>query len=416
MSLPPIVDIKRLAVENRKYYQVVDELASLRKASPFNLRFSQLMEYAFQQSYGLWYRDAIRVATLFAAALLGGAHIIQWLSGLSVHPFVELGRLGSIAMLIATYVYVARSKRLIYQHLLVNLNALVATLVILSFCLSYPAPFKHIFYTAIIFVQIFVFALIRMPFVSAFFGALVILGVSNAAIYYDGTPATEWFFLTFFLVAGAALSLVICYRMERSARESHLQSMLISMERDQLKLQNAQLKERLSEDPVTHLLNRRTFENAVLDKWNRAFHNRKESALVAISIESLKKLNQMRGSDAGDDLLKSVARQIKKILFESDDVAARISGGRFCVLLSNASNSEISRRMKRLRKGLSSISILQEDEISDAGIRISVATNVLVPDAEGDSRDAIVRVMRDVEPMFFVDNEQDADVEALLAS
>mgnify|MGYP003387629481 FL=1 len=156
MSLPPIVDIKRLAVENRKYYQVVDELASLRKASPFNLRFSQLMEYAFQQSYGLWYRDAIRVATLFAAALLGGAHIIQWLSGLSVHPFVELGRLGSIAMLIATYVYVARSKRLIYQHLLVNLNALVATLVILSFCLSYPAPFKHIFYTAIIHINIFI--------------------------------------------------------------------------------------------------------------------------------------------------------------------------------------------------------------------------------------------------------------------
>ena len=103
-------------------------------------------------------------------------------------------------------------------------------------------------------------------------------------------------------------------------------------------------------------------------------------------------------------------------MFESDDVAARISGGRFCVLISNASNSEISRRMKRLRKGLLSISILQEDEISSAGIRISVATNALVPDAEGDSRDAIVRVMRDVEPMFFVENEQDADVEALLAS
>ena len=255
-----------------------------------------------------------------------------------------------------------------------------------------------------------------MPFVSAFLGALVILAVSNAAIYYDGTPATEWFFLMFFLVAGAVLSLVICYRMERGARESHLQAMLVSMERDQLKLQNAHLKERLSEDPVTHLLNRRTFENAVLDKWNRAFHNRKESALVAISVESLKQLNQIRGSDVGDDLLKSVARQIKKILFESDDVAARISGGRFCVLLSNASNSEITRRMKRLRKGLLSISVLQEDEISNAGIRISVATNVLVPDAEGDSRDAIVRVMRDVEPMFFVDNEQDADVEALLAS
>lgn len=403
-------------MENRKYYQVVDELASLRKASPFNLRFSQSMEYLFQQSYGLWYRDAIRFAALFAAALLGAAHIVQWLSGLSVNPLIELGRLGSIALLVATYLYVARSKRLIYQHVLVNLNALIATLVILSFCLSYPAPFKHIFYTAIIFVQIIVFALIRMPFVSAFIGAMVLFGVSNVAIYVDETPVTEWLFLMFFLLAGSALSLVICYRLERGARENYLQSLLISMERDQLKQLNAQLRERLAEDPVTHLLNRRTFENAVLDKWNRAFHNRKESALVAISIESLKKLNQLRGSDVGDDLLKSVARQIKKILFESDDVAARISGGRFCVLLSNASSSEISRRMKKLRKGLTSISLLQEDDIRGAGIRISVATNTLVPDVEGDSRDAIIRVMRDVEPVFFSENEQDAEVEALLAS
>ena len=208
------------------------------------------MEYAFKQSYWLWYRDAIRVATLFAAALLGAAHIVQWLSGLSVHPFVELGRLGSIGMLIATYAYVARSKRLIYQHLLVNLNALVATLVILSFCISYPAPFKHIFYTAIIFVQIFVFALIRMPFVSAFFGALVILAVSNVAIYYDATPATEWFFLAFFLAAGAVLSLVICYRMGGGARVGHLQTMLDSMERGQPKIGKGHFKESTFKDPA----------------------------------------------------------------------------------------------------------------------------------------------------------------------
>jgi len=232
-----------------------------------------------------------------------------------------------------------------------------------------------------------------------------LLTISNAAIYVDSTPLAEWFFLAFFLVAGTALSLVICYRRERSAREVYLQALLTTMERDQLKLENASLKERLSEDPVTHLLNRRTFEDAVLDRWNRAFQNRKESALVAISVESLKKLNQMRGSDAGDDLLKSVARQINKLLFESDDVAARISGGRFCILLSNASSSEISRRMKKLRQGLSAISLLQEKDVQQIGVRISVATNTLEPDPEGDSRDAIVSVMRDVEPLFFTGRE-----------
>ncbi len=388
-------------MENRKYHQVVDELSSLREASAFNLRFSTLMEHAFQQSHGLWYRDSIRFATLFAALLFGSVYAVQWFVGLEVPPLLELGRVGSIALLLITYVYVVRSRRLVYQHILVNLNAFVATLVILSFCMHYPAPYKHIFYSAIIFVEIFMFALIRTPLVSSFFGSVILLLASNVALYLDGSTIQEWVFIEFLLLSGTLLSLVICYRMERSTREHYLQSLLMSMERDQLKLLNCQLKDRLAEDPVTHLLNRRTFEDAVLDKWNRAFQNRKESALVAISIESLKKLNQMRGSDAGDDILKSVARQIKKILFESDDVASRISGGRFCILLSNASNTEINRRMKKLRQGLSSITILKDEEIRQAGIRISVATNTLMPEADVDSRDAIKRVMKDVEPLFF---------------
>jgi len=403
-------------VENRKYYQVLDELASLREASPFKLSFSQLMEHGFQLSQGLLYRDNVRFTTLFATVLLCVSFISQLIVGLDLQPLTELGRVISIVMLLATYAYVARSKSLRYQQVLVNINALLVACTILFLCLSYPAPFKHVLYTAILLIEIGLFALIRVPFASAFFGAMILLCVSNIALYLDALPVNEWMFLVMFLLVGTSLPLIICYRNERVDRENYLKSLLMNMERDQLKLQNGQLSARLSEDPVTRLLNRRTFEDAVLDKWNRACQNRKESVLVAISIESLKALNQMRGSDAGNDLLKSVARQIKKILFEADDVASRISGGRFCVLLSNASASEIARRMEKLQKGLSSISLLQDEEVQKAGVRLSVATNVLVPDVEGDSRDAIVQVMRDVEPLFYTDKFRDVKEPIALAN
>lgn len=395
-------------MENKKYYQVVDELSAIRDSSPFGMTFRPMLELQYQQAFGLWYRDTIRTAALLAAFLLTFANIVQYFAGLTVNPWVEVGRIVSITALLATAWYVTKTKVLAYQHVIVMLNGLLAAVVIISFSISYPSPFKYIFYGAITLVQIFLFALIRMPFNYAFWGGFVILVLTNIGLAFESTAFEELAFLDFMLLAGTVLALMICRRMEKNARENYLHTLMLSMERDELKQQNAVLRDRLSCDAITRLLNRRAFEDAVLDEWNHAYQSQRKGFLIPIIIKQFKALNELRGNDVGDDLLRAIARTINNSLFESSDAAARISGSRFCLLLTNASQHEITRRSKKLQKGLRKLEVLRDPEVRAAGIELGMGIIEMTPTPEGDPRDEIERAFKEL-PSIIIHSETSND-------
>ncbi|MDX1692991.1 MAG: GGDEF domain-containing protein [Ketobacteraceae bacterium] len=385
------------AIDNKKYFQVVDQLSDLRKAAPFGLAFKPVLEAEFQQAHGVWYRETIKAAALIAAVLLGIGHIIQSLAGVWVNPYAEWARFGAIGMLLLTCHYIARARMLTHQNTLVFINGMVCAAVIITLCLSYPAPYKHIFYAALVFVQVFMFGYIRMPFNQAFFTGIIIAAMANVGMYVDGTTVSEWAFLDFIIIAGTVLALMMCYRQEKSARENFLKMLLVSMERDQLKRTNSKLEERLSTDPVTHLLNRRAFEKELLEEWNRAFQLQRKSHLVAINIAQLKRLNELKGSEAGDTLLRSIARQVNQIIVEADDAAARISGGSFCLLVCNSTRSELNRRVTRLYNGLLNLHCLQDPGLAQEGVYLEMGVLTMEPSPEKDSRDAIIEAFASVE-------------------
>lgn len=387
------------AVENKRYFQVVDQLSALRTAAPFSLPFAAGLEQEFHQAHGVWYRETIKAAALVAAVLLGIGHIIQSVAGVWVNPYAEGARFIAIALLLGTCLYVSRAKVLTHQNTLVFLNGIIATGVIVSLCVSYPSPYKYIFYSALVFVQVFMFGYIRIPFNQAFFSGVLIVMMANAALYVDHTPIGEWMFVDFIVVAGTVLSLMMCYRQEKNARELFLKSLLVAMERDELKRGNRQLEERLSTDPVTHLFNRRAFENALLDEWNRAFQNQRKSHLVGINVAQLKRLNELKGTETGDTLLRSIARQVNQLMVEVGDAAARISGGSFCVLISNCSANELTRRVTRLHNSLLNLSCMQDKALAKEEIQIELGVLTIEPSPEKDSRDAIIETFKELQPV-----------------
>ncbi len=243
-------------VDNKKYFQAVDQLTALKTAPPFGLAFKPSLEQEFQQAQGVWYRETIKAAMLVAAVLLGIAHIVQSLSGVWVNPYAEGARFLSMALLLATCWYVSRAKVLTHQNTLVFANGLIATVVIIALSIFYPTPYKHISYTTLVFVLVFMFGYIRVPFNQAFFCTVLVILMTNLGLYVDQTPVSEWVFVCFVVISGAVVALMICYRHEKNARESFLKMLLMSMERDKLKRSNQKLEERLSTDSVTHLLNR----------------------------------------------------------------------------------------------------------------------------------------------------------------
>jgi len=90
-------------------------------------------------------------------------------------------------------------------------------------------------------------------------------------------------------------------------------------------------------DPLTNLLNRRGFYLAVESALSRAKRNNKHLAIMYLDLDGFKRINDSLGHDAGDELLRTVARQLKDGMRAYDSIA-RMGGDEFTILLEDLEN------------------------------------------------------------------------------
>ncbi len=85
-------------------------------------------------------------------------------------------------------------------------------------------------------------------------------------------------------------------------------------------------------DPLTSLLNRRTFLEKITDEQVRSRRNQLKFSLMLINIANCRKYNDRHGYECGDLIIKNVARNISDSIRERDFIA-RWGGDKFMVLL-----------------------------------------------------------------------------------
>ncbi|MBE0614811.1 MAG: GGDEF domain-containing protein [Burkholderiales bacterium] len=85
-------------------------------------------------------------------------------------------------------------------------------------------------------------------------------------------------------------------------------------------------------DNLTGLPNRMLFFDRLSQSINLAQRNRHELALIYLDLDRFKSVNDTRGHDAGDAVLKAAADRIQAQVRESDTVA-RVGGDEFAVIL-----------------------------------------------------------------------------------
>jgi diguanylate cyclase (GGDEF)-like protein len=124
---------------------------------------------------------------------------------------------------------------------------------------------------------------------------------------------------------------------------SRSEAMRLAQEVEQLATQLEQSRARIADleakvdiDPLTELLNRRSFEREL--KRSVAYVKRygTSAALVYLDLDGLKPVNDRHGHGAGDAVLKAVAASLVRHV-RASDVVARIGGDEFVVLLWNVS-------------------------------------------------------------------------------
>ncbi|MFK5893337.1 MAG: diguanylate cyclase [Pseudomonadota bacterium] len=110
---------------------------------------------------------------------------------------------------------------------------------------------------------------------------------------------------------------------------------------DELAKANIILKKLASLDGLTGISNRRTFDQKLLDEWQRASRNNVSLALILCDIDHFKLYNDTFGHPAGDECLRQVANAIHHSAQRSNDLVARYGGEEFAVLLSNVSPQDM---------------------------------------------------------------------------
>ncbi len=107
-------------------------------------------------------------------------------------------------------------------------------------------------------------------------------------------------------------------------------------------------------DGLTGLLNRRAFLGELDKRLARHFRNRLTGTLIYFDLDNFKKVNDVHGHQAGDEVLKAVAEAVRKGL-RVVDLASRIGGDEFLLWLEETGRDSAASMAARLTEAAAEI-------------------------------------------------------------
>lgn len=116
----------------------------------------------------------------------------------------------------------------------------------------------------------------------------------------------------------------------------------------------AELEARADIDPLLDILNRRGFDRELSRAVAYVARYGTQAALVFIDLDGFKAVNDRHGHAAGDELLKTVARQLTGRV-RASDVVARFGGDEFAVLLWNLDEAQANAKARELEEAIAAV-------------------------------------------------------------
>jgi diguanylate cyclase (GGDEF)-like protein len=137
-------------------------------------------------------------------------------------------------------------------------------------------------------------------------------------------------------------------------------------------------------DSLTELPNRFDFFQIALSELERAKRYRRALSLIMIDLDHFKAINDQYGHQAGDAVLKQIARVGQKHLRPSD-IFARLGGEEFVILAPEAGSPMAARLIERILNYFITTPVSYEDK------QISVTFSAGIAEySEGDTLDTLI--------------------------
>jgi len=141
--------------------------------------------------------------------------------------------------------------------------------------------------------------------------------------------------------------------------------------------QRAHLQRAALIDPLTGVSNRRAGDEELDDAVDEGV----PLVLLMMDIDHFKSVNDTHGHQAGDVVLRHVARTLSR-LARQGDVVARVGGEEFMVIVRHAHPDIAPRIAERFRKGVASLELPRAAGVT----RVTVSVGVSTWDGTGDDR------------------------------
>jgi diguanylate cyclase (GGDEF)-like protein len=190
------------------------------------------------------------------------------------------------------------------------------------------------------------------------------------------------------------LSFALAYRINLERRKRHeaqeqalaiqqqanlTLEMRVQERTDELERANEQLKAISLTDGLTHVANRRRFDEKLQDEWKRAQRHGHPLSLLMLDIDHFKRVNDELGHLVGDDCLTEVAALCAAEVQRSGDLLARYGGEEFSILLPATPEEGAVRVAEKVRQAVARSPVYSGERVAPVSLTISVGVASLVP-------------------------------------
>ena len=156
-----------------------------------------------------------------------------------------------------------------------------------------------------------------------------------------------------------------------------------------------QLRHKASHDGLTGLLNRVGFRHSIDAALARVATDHGQLGLLFVDLNEFKRVNDVHGHEAGDELIRQAAARLSTICRGEDDVA-RLGGDEFAIILADVHRDEQVRAAeRRVREAFTEPFVLDE-------ITLSVSASVGGGVWPGDG-DTVKDLVRHADAAMYVD-------------
>jgi diguanylate cyclase (GGDEF)-like protein len=150
-------------------------------------------------------------------------------------------------------------------------------------------------------------------------------------------------------------------------------------------------------DPLLGISNRRCLDRRLQEEVRRAQHYRLDLSLLMVDIDHFKRVNDTRGHQVGDLVLKHVSQVLQNAVRQTD-IVARFGGEEFVVVLPHTPGQEAYDLADRLRRAVEQTPMLMASgsDLPELRVTVSIGGAFLLPHDDDDAFSLLERADKEM--------------------